>query len=351
MWIRLPKQNASDRVSGQPISTLFWYLKLAVLIVCMVCAVVKIRPQLLAQNNPPADRAARSTTVSQSTAPTALPIPVTPPREISVQILHRALLESVWGEPTHCAVRQSIQIFDKKCSSFGNYVRGGKGLGSLRLTLQVAAGDQMNSVFQISDGDLLTTYESIGNHAMMMQIDLGKVRERLIVTKDNFQDPIIAMYLAIGGQAEELRRICQKYDWTKITEGQLGDQKVWWIRGQSMAQPLHPQAKALVDTRLFEQPYDAQIPPNIKLAIGHVESSFPFWLYQVEKWNDGDELGQNKSYVLTEWDAPARLLPEQLTPDLFRLSPDHSMQEIREETKLYLPPLQNPMAAQTQSLR
>jgi hypothetical protein len=221
----------------------------------------------------------------------------------------------------------------------------------MRLTLQIPAGDQMNSVLQISDGELLTTYESIGSHTMMTQVDLGKVRERIVITNDVLQDPVIAMYLAIGGQAEELRRVSQKYDWTKVTEGQLGDQKVWWIRGQSTAQPPQSHAKALVDTRLFEQPYDTAIPPNIKLAIGHTDSNFPFWLYQVEKWNDGDSLGRNKSYVLTEWDSPALLLPEQITPDLFRLRADQSLLEIREETKLYLPPPQTNVATQPQQRR
>ncbi|MFO0939461.1 MAG: hypothetical protein U0930_01710 [Pirellulales bacterium] len=44
--------------------------------------------------------------------------------------------------------------------------------------------------------------------------------------------------------------------------------------------------------------------PNVKLAIGHVDSRHPFWLYQVETWSDGDSDGRGKAYVMTEWDAP-----------------------------------------------
>jgi hypothetical protein len=336
MWIRLPTQNASNPHSSRFVRGRYWYLKLVILAACVICVAAKIRSEVMAQ---PIQQGSSSEQIPQ---PVAVPANLTArdlsARDIATQILHRTLLESVWGEPAHCTIRQSIQMFDKKRSSFGNYVRSGKGLGKLRLTLQVPAGDQMNSVLQISDGELLTTYESIGSQSMMTQIDLGKVHERLVINKETLQDPVIAMYLAIGGQAEELRRICQKYEWSKVTEGQLGDQKVWWIRGNVTAQPPQKHAKALVDVRLFEQPYDTEIPPNIKLAIGHTDSVFPFWLYQVEKWNDGDSQGRNKLYVLTEWDNPARLLPGQVTPDLFRLSADQSLNEIREETKLYLPP-------------
>ncbi len=286
----------------------------------------------------------------------AQPIPATPaPRDIGMRILHRTLLESVWGPPTMCDVRQSIQIVDKKRSSFGKYVRTppGQGSGRMRMTLQVPAADQMNSLLQVSDGELLTTYESIGTHSMMTQVDLGKVRERLNITnKETIQDPVIAMYLAIGGQAEVLRKICQKYDWTKVTEGQLGDQKVWWIRGISTAEPVGPVAKATVDIRLFDQTAPMVIWPNVKLAIGHVDSKAPFWLYQVETWSDGDSEGRGKTYVMTEWDAPVRLKPQQLTQDLFQLGTNHSASEVRDETKLYLPPSSSSnMATQPQPLQ
>lgn len=287
-------------------------------------------------------------TISQ---PSPQPIMANPaPREVGQRIVHKTLHEAVWGLPMMCEVRQSIQIADKKRSSFGKYVRSGKGLGKMRMTLQVPAADQMNSLFQVSDGDLLTTFESIGNHSMMSQIDLLKVQERLRITPETYKDPVIAMYLAIGGQAEVLRKVCQKYDWTKVTDGQLGDQKVWWIRGIASAEPVGPVAKALVDVRLFEKTDANVFWPNVKLAIGQVDSKAPFWLYQVETWSDGDADGKGKAYVMTEWDSPIQLKPQQLTPDLFQSSRDQSISEVRDETKIYLPPASSNMAVQPQQL-
>lgn len=373
MWIRLPKQNASKSASTSRLSSWIWRLKLVVFAGCAVWGVGQFSSRSLSQEA----RTLPSSSTVQTQAPSfpqesipaslqnnsiplsadpggqstptgpAQPIPAIPaPRDIGMRILHRTLLESVWGPPTMCDVRQSIQIVDKKRSSFGKYVRSGKGLGRMRMTLQVPAADQMNSLLQVSDGELLTTFESIGTHAMMTQIDLGKVRERLSITNETLQDPVVAMYLAIGGQAEVLRKICQKYDWTKVTEAQLGDQKVWWIRGISTADPVGPVAKATVDIRLFDQVAPMAIWPNVKLAIGHVDSKHPFWLYQLETWSDGDADGRGKAYVMTEWDAPVQLKPQQLTQDLFQLSTDKSVSEVRDETKLYLPPTSNNVATQ-----
>ena len=353
MWIRLPKQNASKTTPKSLLQRWFWWLKVLVVAACAVWAVGLwsrvSRSQDFKSASANANGSPSSTSNSEplgatldlSTDRPQMPIPASPPaREIGTEILHRTLLDSVWGAPTLCEVRQSIQFADKKRSSFGKYVRGGKGLGKMRMTLQIPAGDQMNSLLQVSDGDLLTTMVSVGDQRTMTQIDLVKVRERLPITTETFQHPVVAMYLAFGGQAEVLRTMCQKYDWTKVTEGQLGNRKVWWIRGIATAQPIGFKAEALVDQRLFQQPYDVDIPPNVKLAIGHRESDSPYWLYQVETWNDGDAKGRGKAYVLTEWDSPIRLSAQQMTPDLFQLGTDHSASDVREETKLYLPPLQ-----------
>jgi hypothetical protein len=357
MWIRLPNQKASN--SARPCLSLVKYcvhnlLALAICAFSGACLFAQI-PAFQGQTSSPTlqaprDKAQPSTTNDPAELAAAVPA-INTPREFALQIIHRALLETVWGEPTVSDVRQSIQMFDKKRSSFGKYVRAGRGTGKLRMSLQVPAGDHVNSLLQISDGEMLTTFESIGTHAILTQVDLGKVRERLTITSEVLEDPVVAMYLAIGGQAELLRKLCQKYDFNKVTEGKLHEQKVWWIRGTSVEQPLQKHARASVDVRLFETNLSAVMPKNVKLAIGLNESSFPFWLYQIETWDDSDDGGRSRAYVLTEWDSPMRLTPQQHSPELFRLSTDPWMHEIRDETKLYLPPPQTNLANQHSNLK
>ncbi|MBX3423579.1 MAG: hypothetical protein KF752_18640 [Pirellulaceae bacterium] len=243
-------------------------------------------------------------------------------------------------------------MYSKSRVGFGKFVRVGQGSGKLRLSLQVPAGDQMSSLIQISDGELLSTIVSIGKHSMRSQVDLGKVRERLSITSQSLHNPTVAMYLAIGGQAELLRRLIQQYQWLDISEGQLGQQKVWWLKGQRTEEPLDDGSQAQVDLRLHDASAE-MLPTQASVAIGHTESAMPFWLYQVEQWSLPKPQDKVKLRVVTEWDAPTVLTSQQLDPEWFRLAAGDNLQlqETREETKLYLPPLGSAATSEGNSVR
>jgi len=244
-------------------------------------------------------------------------------------------------------------MFDKKRSSFGKYVRGGQGSGRMRLSLQVPAGDQMNSLLQVSDGELLSTLLDVGNHPTRTQVDLGKIRDRLTITVESLQDPVVAMYLAIGGQAESLRKLCQQYAWTEINMGRLGERQVWWLDGEAIQQPQSVRSLALIDVRLFDERIGLR-PQKARIAIGHSDSPAPFWLFHVDETyqNEHQQLPQRSTQlnVVTEWDSPVVLSASQLVPDLFRLgaADSQSLYESRDETRLYLPPVQNSVAEASQ---
>jgi len=272
--------------------------------------------------------------------------PITPiaptrsPHEISQQILYLALHDAVWGQPTLCDVRQSIHLRGQQMTGFGKYVRGGQGTGKMRLSLQLPAGDQMNSLLQISDGELLVTQESIGSVSKRSRVDLGKIRERLDINTDSWHDPVIAMYLAIGGQAEALRKLCQQYEWVKVEEGTLGNEPVWWLTGKLASQPPAIRALSEVDVNLFIPNQSALLPTDAIVAIGQRDASMPFWLFQVEQFRSQDQVTQlgyqAQLSVATEWANPTRLTVPQLSADLFEseLANEHFV----EETKSYLPP-------------
>ncbi len=172
------------------------------------------------------------------------PIAATPqPQDVGRRIMHLALHEAVWGGAAACDVRQTMELYGHKLSGFGKYVRGGQGSGKLRMSLQLPAGDQMNSLLQVSDGELLYALENIGGKARRTRVDLGKVRERLTISPESLNDPVIAMYLAIGGQAELLRKLCQQYEWTTVEAGKLGEEPVWWLTGRLAQTP--PPERAL----------------------------------------------------------------------------------------------------------
>ena len=161
----------------------------------------------------------------------------------------------------------------------------------------------MNSLLQISDGELLSTLVSVGPSSFRTQVDLGKIRERLEISSESLRDPVVAMYLAIGGQAELLRKLCQQYQWTEISESKLGDNKVWLLTGRKLEQPPLLSARAAVDLRLFDKQGDHQL-QHVAVAIGHADSAMPYWLFQVEQWTDNHRNEYWRTQVVTEWDAP-----------------------------------------------
>ncbi len=283
------------------------------------------------------------------------PIPASrTPQEIALQILFKSLHEAVWGQPVLSDVRQTIQLHGHQMTAFGKFVRGGRGEGKLRMSLQIPAGDQMNSLLQVSDGDLLVTQELIGSISQRSRVDLEKVRERLVFTSDSPNDPVIAMYLAIGGQAEVLRKLCQQYRWVKVEEGMLASEPVWWLTGVLAVEPPLVRALSEVDNGLFSPNQSALLPTDAIVAIGRREASIPFWLFQIEQFRSSDEVTDLRHRaqlsVATEWASPTRLSPAQLTEDLFesKLANEY----FAEETKLYLPPARvTALAPQTKPLR
>lgn len=320
MWRRLPVQRASNRRffcgPGESLPHVF-------------CGVLLVVAGLLMP-------------VSQGFGQVPLtPIPAArSSHDIALQILFQSLHEAVWGPPALSEVRQSIQLGNHQMTGFGKYVRGGQGSGKLRMSLQLPAGDQMNTLLQVSDGELLVTQELIGGVSQRSRVDLGKVRERLVFTTDSPNDPAVAMYLAIGGQAEVLRKLCQQYNWIKVEEGTLGSEPVWWLTGKLANEPPLVRALAEVDTALFIPNQSALLPTDALVAIGRREASVPFWLFQIEQFRSSEgvtDLGHRAQLsVATEWASPTRLTTAQLTADLFesKLANEHFV----EETKLYLPP-------------
>lgn len=296
----------------------------------------------LAVSSPATTASAQSAPVqdnAQSSVPAPIPATVSP-EELGDRIMQQAILQSVWGPPAHCLVRQSVNVFDKQLSGVGEFVRGGQGSGKLKFILRMPAADQLNTLLQVSDGQRLLSIEHIGEIKRRTEIDLGKIRPRLMLTSDALHDPVIAMYLAIGGQAEALRKIYQQYRWDSVRPGTLGDIDVWWITGRVSYQARLASPATTMDHMLLAENQSALLPTRIRLAIGNAKTPIPYWLYQVEQMRNAEELsppGRSATLrIVTEWASPVLLKPAQVTDDLF--APPASNEPLSDETDRYLPP-------------
>lgn len=275
---------------------------------------------------------------SQSAQP---PIPARQtPNEIGSEILHRCLHEAVWGPPTICTVRQNINLFGKQISGFGKAVRAGEGSGKLKYSLQLPAGNSMNSLLQISDGQLLHTIEDIGGVRKRTIIDLDKIRKRLIIDNNSVYDPVVAMYLAVGGQAEKIRKLCQVYHWTDVRSGVHNGKEIWILTGKIASVPQAVRAVAATDQALSNPNQSGLQPTQVRLHISKADAEIPYWLYQVEERRSESEVSpanrRSDLYLITEWVEPFR---EKIDPRHFE--PLSNNDPFSEETQDYLPPQPN----------
>ena len=270
--------------------------------------------------------------------------------KISTAILHRALYESVWGKPAHCVVRQSISVFDKRMSGIGEYVRIGGGSGRMKFSLRFSAHDHLNSLLQVCDGRRLMTIEEFGDQKHLSEVDLERVRNPLVWTTESVRnDPTTSMYLAIGGQAEALRKLCQQYHWTHLREAKLPVGDVWILSGQLATTPVVIHGQAPIDLKLNAPNQLGLLPTRAEVTVGTQESEVPFWLYSVLQTRTAEELGeQGQGYALrvsTEWAEPRPLAEEQLPAEFFE-APSVSGEHLTDETELYLPPTPRQLTAQ-----
>ena len=262
------------------------------------------------------------------------------PNEIGTEILHRCLHEAVWGPPSVCTVRQSIHLFGKQISGFGKAFRAGEGSGKLKYSMQLPAGNSMNSLLQVSDGQLLHTIEDIGGVRSRTIIDLDKIRKRLVIDNNSVYDPVVAMYLAVGGQAEKIRKLCQLYHWEDVRSGHSNGNEVWILTGKIASVPQAARAVAATDQALSNPNHSAILPTQVRLLVSKADAEIPYWLYQVEERRTEAEVSPANRradlHLVTEWVDPIR---EKIDPRHFE--PLSNNDPFSEETEAYLPPQPN----------
>ncbi len=266
------------------------------------------------------------------------PIPARPSaHETATLLIHAALRQAVWGKPVACKIRQRITLLDKQLVGSGVYAHAGQGSGQLKMQVRMVAGNQINSLDQISDGRVMSTQESIGTVSQRSRINLTRIREFLgPITSASLEDPVIAMYLAVGGQAELLRKLAQQYTWTHVQSGKLGETEVWWLTGELASEPPPVRAFAEIDQLLFSPNNSGLLPSTVRIALAK-RDPLPYWLCQVEQARDESVDGAKsptKLSFLLEFIEPQVL--EQMSNDVFQSQPGSDT--IVDETRRYLPP-------------
>lgn len=201
-------------------------------------------------------------------------------------ILNRALLAAVWGQPMHCKINQEITAAGQTIRGTGIYARGG--LGEMKLVLQAVAGNSQNRLEQVSDGRRLRVVLRLDGEEDGYHVDLTRIHKYLGgFTQDDFSDPKVALHLAIGGQNEKLRGLCQLYEWTsvKATTYQQPESAVetpvWELTGIRNLKGVL-KGTAPIDGSLVASDDAKVAPEHVKIIVAR-GGPLPFWLYSVEE--------------------------------------------------------------------
>ncbi len=330
MWTILPIAHHHKPLHGGVANLFLSRFKLAVWVFCGICAGSLVGQQPLASTIP--------TPLQPAERQTLTPIPVTPSaQDTATLLLHNALRQAVWGPSVVCKIRQRQTLLDKQLVSTGTYVHAGQGSGQLKMHVRLAADERINTLVQVSDGRVLYSTLHIGGVSNRSRVDLYRIREYLgPITTTSLEDPVIAMYLAVGGQAELLRKLVQQYKWTHVQTGRLDEVDVWWLSGELASVPPAVRALSEFDQALFLPNHSGLIPTKVRVALGKGEP-FPLWLYQVEQARD-ESLTSLKSgtrlSMLMEFTEPK--IVKDLPPETFKSLASNDT--IIEETRRYLPP-------------
>lgn len=283
-------------------------LSVAVCFFCLVCVVSPASAQSLAPIPAPEGL---QIPIPESKSPST-----TTPRHLNQAdqakiILQRALLSAVWGQPLHCKIHQEISTATQTIRGTGIYARGG--LGEMKLVLQAVAGNSQNRLEQVSDGRRLRVVLRINGEEEGYHVDLTRIHKYLGgFTKEDFSDPKVALHLAIGGQNEKLRGLCQLYEWTSVKATTYRqpesseDTPVWELTGIRNLKGVL-KGTAPIDGSLVASD-DAKVAPDaVKIIVGR-GGALPFWLYAVEETRTSpSDLVGNKLVMRIDYYAPVMI--------------------------------------------
>lgn len=319
----------------------------------LACLTALAAGQLSAQTRLPSDL--QSAVPSQLSPNTSAATRQLSQSEEAQILMERALLSGVWGPPVHCFVAQEINVLGRIVRGSGLYARGRSGFGEMKLSLKIVAGDHLNILDEVSDGRMLHISQTIDGTRECRRIDLDRVREYLgRFTEQDRTDPLVALHLAIGGQNEKLRALCQQYKWVSVQPGKfsqpgkMGEIDVWWLRGERASEPVPLHGLTEMDNMLASADGAGLAPDHARIAIGRTPP-LQYWLYHVEESRRAKTDGPSPGYSLVAkidyYQPVIREMPE----TMFDYDPEAyaaSVERMVDETRKYTPPSRQP-ASQT----
>lgn len=252
-------------------------------------------------------------------------------------LVYNAVQQAVFGPPLAAKVYQQSLAYGQQVILSGEYKSFGSGTGQFRYTARLSSGETTLDSIQVSDGRLM--YTQIDKQPPRI-VNVEKIREKLTPKLHQLQQsPEVVLHLAVGGHAELLRNLYQRYHWYEVAEGTISGIDVWQLVGQLRTEPPRIAGTARIDREnLAVQPQNEGLPTAVRLTLGR-SSAFPYFPYSVVYFRvKKDKEGKPQGHVpvsVIKYNDPTSNVTFQESDFLYR--PDASTDKTIWETDLYDP--------------
>ncbi len=248
----------------------------------------------------------------------------------------RSVQQAVWGPPVSCKVLLNAKAYGQQSVLSGEYKSAGLGSGEFRYTLRLSVGETTQDFLQVSDGRMMYT-----------QVGLDQPPRRVIL--DPFQQirnssgvliesrPEINLYLAIGGQAELLRGLYNRYFWYKAVGGKLNGLDVWQLVGRVRTKlPDVIAHTTLDDANLKLEGLPETLPQEVRLTLSQSASLayFPYKVEYFQKRRQGSSPSIERVCEISFIEPSTQVT---FTEADFQYRISDSIEKIEDETSMYLP--------------
>ncbi|MCU0716619.1 MAG: hypothetical protein MUD03_10880 [Pirellula sp.] len=252
-------------------------------------------------------------------------------------LVYNAVQQAVFGPPIAAKVYQQSLAYGQQVILSGEYKSVGSGTGQFRYTARLSSGETTLDSVQVSDGRLM--YTQVDKQPPRI-VNVEKIREKLTPKLHQLQqNPEVVLHLAVGGHAELLRNLYQRYHWYEVAEGTISGVDVWQLVGQLRTEPPRIAGTARLDREnLAVQPQNEGLPTAVRLTLGR-SASFPYFPYSVVYFRvKKDKEGKAQGHVpvsVIKYNDPTSNVTFQESDFLYR--PDASTDKTIWETDLYDP--------------
>jgi hypothetical protein len=282
-------------------------------------------------------RDAKPSGTTQSVGASEITVVTTDPN----QLVLAAVRQAVWGGSVACKVQQTSKAQGQQVVLLGDFKTEAIGAGRFRRfrhSVRVAVGETSFDLLQVSDGRMMWTH--VGTDSPPRRVILDQVLQS-IPNAMQYSDsrPEVNLMMAIGGQAELLRALYHRYNWYKAVGGKLSGVEVWQLVGRLRTEPTRIAGNTpLDDSNSVLGDIQPNLPAEARLTLSR-SAKLPYFPYMIEYFDRGkDRQGQPNGFELTtriEYSDPQSNVHFQDQDFQYRVS--DSIDEIKDETQLYLP--------------